>query len=140
MNAILDTLSNNDFVTVLSYTNDTDDVVPCFKDMLIQATPENVETFKNAITMVKTEGLANLTEAFNRGFNLLRNYRETRGCGADTPCNQLIMLVTDGVPGNLTEVLSRFVRPEINSLLIRLNSSEFVAIIVQHFPSAISSN
>ncbi|XP_076666835.1 ca[2+] channel Muscle-specific alpha2/delta subunit isoform X2 [Andrena cerasifolii] len=104
VNAILDTLSNNDFVTVLSYTNDTDDVVPCFKDLLIQATPENVETFKNAITMVKTEGLANLTEAFNRGFNLLRNYRETRGCGADTPCNQLIMLVTDGVPGNLTEV------------------------------------
>ncbi|XP_076233881.1 ca[2+] channel Muscle-specific alpha2/delta subunit isoform X2 [Calliopsis andreniformis] len=104
VNAILDTLSNNDFMTVLSYTNETYDVVPCFKDMLIQATPENVETFKNAITTVKTEGLANLTEAFTRAFNLLRNYRETRGCSADTPCNQLIMLVTDGVPGNLTEI------------------------------------
>lgn len=104
MNAILDTLSNNDFVTVLSYTNVTYDVVPCFKDMLIQATPENVYTFKNAIANVKTEGLANLTEAFTRAFNLLSTYRETRGCGADTSCNQLIMLVTDGVPGNLTEV------------------------------------
>ncbi|XP_012164247.2 voltage-dependent calcium channel subunit alpha-2/delta-3 isoform X1 [Bombus terrestris] len=104
VNAILDTLSNNDFVTVLSYTNVTYDVVPCFKDMLIQATPENVYTFKNAIANVKTEGLANLTEAFTRAFNLLSTYRETRGCGADTSCNQLIMLVTDGVPGNLTEV------------------------------------
>ncbi|XP_076283345.1 ca[2+] channel Muscle-specific alpha2/delta subunit isoform X1 [Lasioglossum baleicum] len=104
INAILDTLSNNDFVTVLSYTNGTTDVVDCFKDILIQATPENVETFKNAITTVKTEGQANLTEAFGKAFELLSNYRETRGCGADTPCNQLIMLVTDGVPGNLTEV------------------------------------
>ncbi|KOC64770.1 Voltage-dependent calcium channel subunit alpha-2/delta-4 [Habropoda laboriosa] len=104
VNTILDTLSNNDFVTVLSYTNETYDVVPCFKDMLIQATPENVETFKKATITVKTEGLANLTEAFTRAFNLLSTYRETRGCDADTPCNQLIMLVTDGVPGNLTEV------------------------------------
>ncbi|CAL7949540.1 unnamed protein product [Xylocopa violacea] len=104
VNTILDTLSNNDFVTVLSYTNETYEVVPCFKDMLIQATPENVETFKKATIEVKTEGLANLTEAFIRAFNLLGTYRETRGCGADTPCNQLIMLVTDGVPGNLTEV------------------------------------
>ncbi|XP_076762521.1 ca[2+] channel Muscle-specific alpha2/delta subunit isoform X2 [Xylocopa sonorina] len=104
VNTILDTLSNNDFVTVLSYTNETYEVVPCFKDMLIQATPENVETFKKATIEVKTEGLANLTEAFTRAFNLLSTYRETRGCGADTPCNQLIMLVTDGVPGNLTEV------------------------------------
>nr|XP_034192789.1 voltage-dependent calcium channel subunit alpha-2/delta-3 isoform X1 [Osmia lignaria] len=104
VNAILDTLSNNDFVTVLSYTNETYDMVPCFKDMLIQATPENVDTFKKSLMDVKTEGLANLTEAFNRAFGLLKIYRETRGCDADTPCNQLIMLVTDGVPGNLTEV------------------------------------
>ncbi|XP_031833886.1 ca[2+] channel Muscle-specific alpha2/delta subunit isoform X3 [Nomia melanderi] len=104
INAILDTLSNNDFVTVLSYSNGTTDVVDCFRDMLIQATPENVETFKKAIATVKTEGQANLTEAFSRAFNLLSNYRETRRCGADTPCNQLIMLVTDGVPGNVTEV------------------------------------
>ncbi|XP_017890141.1 voltage-dependent calcium channel subunit alpha-2/delta-3 isoform X2 [Ceratina calcarata] len=104
VNAILDTLSNNDFVTVLSYTNVTYDVVDCFKDMLIQATPENVNTYKKAIVSVKTEGLANLTEAFGRAFSLLSTYRDARGCSADTPCNQLIMLVTDGVPGNLTEV------------------------------------
>lgn len=82
-------------------------MVPCFKDMLIQATPENVDTFKKSLMDVKTEGLANLTEAFNRAFGLLKIYRETRGCDADTPCNQLIMLVTDGVPGNLTEVKTR---------------------------------
>lgn len=102
--SILDTLSNNDFVTLLSYNNQTEDMVPCFKDMLIQATPENVDTFKNSMKDIKTDGIANLTEAFTRAFSLLKTYRETRGCSADTPCNQLIMLVTDGVPGNLSEV------------------------------------
>ncbi|XP_043503016.1 voltage-dependent calcium channel subunit alpha-2/delta-3 isoform X1 [Polistes fuscatus] len=102
--SILDTLSNNDLVTLLSYNNNTEDMVPCFKDMLIQATPENVDTFKKSMKEIKTEGVANLTEAFTRAFSLLKTYRETRGCNADTPCNQLIMLVTDGVPGNLSEV------------------------------------
>lgn len=120
----MDTLSNNDFVTVLSYTNETYDVVPCFKDMLIQATPENVDTFKKAIIGVKTEGLANLTEAFTRAFNLLNTYRETRGCGADTPCNQLIMLVTDGVPGNMTEVKRRLsLELKLTNYMYRCNQS-----------------
>ncbi|KAK2575608.1 hypothetical protein KPH14_011312 [Odynerus spinipes] len=101
--SILDTLSNNDFVTLLSYNNQTEDMVPCFKDMLIQATPENIDTFKKSMDEIKTEGVANLTEAFTRAFSLLKTYRETRGCDAETPCNQLIMLVTDGVPGNLSE-------------------------------------
>lgn len=104
VSSILDTLSNNDFVTLLRYSNDTSDMVPCFKNMLIQATPENVDTFKKSMDNVKTDGVANLTEAFTAAFNLLKTYREIRGCDADTPCNQLIMLVTDGVPGNLTEV------------------------------------
>lgn len=102
--SILDTLSNNDFVTVLKYSNETSDLVPCFKDMLIQATPENLDKFKKSMESVKAEGVANLTAAFTAAFRLLKTYRETRGCDVDTPCNQLIMLVTDGVPGNLTEV------------------------------------
>ncbi|XP_032665097.1 voltage-dependent calcium channel subunit alpha-2/delta-3 isoform X2 [Odontomachus brunneus] len=108
VSSILDTLSNNDFVTLLKYSNDTSDMVPCFKDMLIQATPENLDTFKKSMDNVKTEGVANLTAAFTAAFSLLKIYRETRGCDADTPCNQLIMLVTDGVPGNLTEVFQKW--------------------------------
>lgn len=104
VSSILDTLSNNDFVTLLQYSNDTIDLVPCFKGMLIQATPENIDTFKKSMKSIKTDGVANLTEAFNKAFSLLKTYRETRGCDVDTPCNQLIMLVTDGVSGNMTEV------------------------------------
>ncbi|XP_014474755.1 PREDICTED: voltage-dependent calcium channel subunit alpha-2/delta-3 isoform X2 [Dinoponera quadriceps] len=108
VSSILDTLSNNDFVTLLKYGNDTSDMVPCFKDMLIQATPENLDTFKKSMSNVTTEGVANLTAAFTAAFSLLETYRETRGCDTGTPCNQLIMLVTDGVPGNLTEVFQKW--------------------------------
>lgn len=47
---------------------------------------------------------ANLTQAFTQAFEILKTYRETRGCGPETPCNQLIMLVTDGVASNISEV------------------------------------
>lgn len=110
VSSILDTLSNNDFVTLLKYSNETTEFVPCFKDMLIQATPENLDTFKKSMDEIDTDNVANLTEAFTKAFSLLKTYREERGCDANSPCNQLIMLVTDGVPGgklgnNLKEVI-----------------------------------
>ncbi|XP_015587853.1 voltage-dependent calcium channel subunit alpha-2/delta-3 isoform X2 [Cephus cinctus] len=104
--AILETLSNNDFVTVLTYANETREVVPCFKDKLVQATPENVDTFIKSIDNIKPMENGNLTDAFISAFSLLETYRDKRGCNSDTPCNQLIMLITDGVPGNLTEVFT----------------------------------
>jgi voltage-dependent calcium channel alpha-2/delta-4 len=33
---ILDTLNNNDFVNVFNYSDRAEEVVPCFKDMLVQ--------------------------------------------------------------------------------------------------------
>ncbi|XP_012258543.2 voltage-dependent calcium channel subunit alpha-2/delta-3 [Athalia rosae] len=101
---ILDTLSNNDFVTILAFNDEVKDVVPCFKDMLVQATPENIEIFKRGMAEMKLAETSNLTLAFDRAFGLLEGYRASKGCGPTTPCTQAIMLVTDGVPGNLTEV------------------------------------
>lgn len=119
VSSILDTLSNNDFVTLLKYNNETTELVPCFKDMLIQATPENLDTFKKSMDNIVTDGVANLTAAFIKAFSLLKTYRETRGCNADSPCNQLIMLITDGIPGgklgiNLKEVVTCSSLDQIN--------------------------
>ncbi|XP_011876381.1 PREDICTED: voltage-dependent calcium channel subunit alpha-2/delta-4 isoform X2 [Vollenhovia emeryi] len=99
VSSILDTLSNNDFVTLLKYNNETTDLVPCFKDMLIQATPENIDTFKKSMDNIgKGDEVADFPRAFNKAFSLLKTYRDIRGCDADSQCNQLIMLITDGVP------------------------------------------
>ena len=100
----METLSNNDFVAIMNFSGTTEDVVRCFKDRLIQATPENLKKFSDLMLEMKPEGVANITEAFIKAFTLLKNYRETRGCGPQTPCNQLIMLVTDGIASNITEV------------------------------------
>ncbi|XP_043273929.1 voltage-dependent calcium channel subunit alpha-2/delta-3 isoform X2 [Venturia canescens] len=112
VSSILDTLSNNDFVTILQYTNETDEIVPCFKDKLIQATPENLKTFKEKLQDMDPGEAANLTWAFTRAFNLLKNYSDARGCDTETPCNQLIMLVTDGVASNVSEVFDDWNRQE----------------------------
>ena len=38
VSAILDTLGNNDFVNVYRFSDTTEELVPCFKDMLVQVT------------------------------------------------------------------------------------------------------
>jgi hypothetical protein len=38
VNAILDTLGDNDFVNVYRFSDTTEELVPCFKDMLVQVT------------------------------------------------------------------------------------------------------
>lgn len=94
----------------MNFSDTTQDVVPCFKDRLVQATPENLKKYNELMLEMKPDGIANLTEAFIKAFTLLKNYRETRGCGPQTPCNQLIMLVTDGIASNITEVKKLYLK------------------------------
>ncbi|XP_060667077.1 voltage-dependent calcium channel subunit alpha-2/delta-3 [Drosophila nasuta] len=107
--SILDSFSNNDFFTIFRYSNNVTGIVPCFKDALVQATPENIETFNSAIAKLKDpKDYANLTEAYDYAFQILRNYYINRRCNETTNCNQAIMLVTDGVAGNTTEVFEQY--------------------------------
>ncbi|XP_039304426.1 voltage-dependent calcium channel subunit alpha-2/delta-3 isoform X8 [Solenopsis invicta] len=113
VSAILDTLSNNDFVAFLNFSKEATETVPCFKNMLIQATPENLDTLKKSMDKFQINGTSDLPAAFTKAFSLLETYRETRGCDVDLPCNQLIMLITDNVPGgtlgnNLKEVFKKW--------------------------------
>ncbi|KDR23040.1 Voltage-dependent calcium channel subunit alpha-2/delta-3 [Zootermopsis nevadensis] len=125
---ILDTLNNNDFVAVYNYSGRAEEVVSCFKDRLVQATLENVSTLKAALEDVMPEGYANLTNAFTKAFKVLEKYRELRGCSnssAGSQCNQAIMLVTDGVTGNHTEVFNTWNR-EANSTHIPVRVFTFL--------------
>ncbi|XP_055387226.1 voltage-dependent calcium channel subunit alpha-2/delta-3 [Condylostylus longicornis] len=109
INEIMNTFSNNDFFTIFNYSKTTDDIIPCFKDNLVQATPENIKVFYEAISELEPEGYANLTIAFPRAFELLRKYYIERGCNeSQVGCNQAIMLVTDGIPSNFTEIYQQY--------------------------------
>ena len=105
-------------MAVFNFSDTTDQVVGCFQDRLIQATPENLRKFNMEMETMKPEGVANITEAFIAAFDLLENYRNESRCGPDMSCNQLIMLVTDGIASNITEVYT--------------HSRSFFALLFQH--------
>ncbi|CAB0031950.1 unnamed protein product [Trichogramma brassicae] len=105
---ILSTLSNNDFVAVFNFSDTTDQIVPCFQDKLVQATPENIKKFNLEIDQMRPEGVANLTEAFMTAFDILEAYRTKERCGESMSCNQMIMLITDGIASNITEVFEAY--------------------------------
>ncbi|XP_048509667.1 voltage-dependent calcium channel subunit alpha-2/delta-3 isoform X2 [Athalia rosae] len=105
VNTILDTLGNNDFVNIITFSNETHEVVPCFKDTLVQANLANIRELKIAMGDVDTDRIANFTGALNRAFELLETYRDIR---EGARCNQAIMLVTDGVPYNHKEIFQRY--------------------------------
>lgn len=106
--SILDTFSNNDFFTIFNYSATVDDIIPCFKDALVQATPENINVFNDAIEKIKPEGYANLSLAYEKAFQLLKKYYVERRCNETSTCNQAIMVVTDGVAGNTTEIFEKY--------------------------------
>jgi len=107
--SILETFSNNDFFTILQYSNEVNDIIPCFRGALVQATPENIEVFNQHIeSLPLPEGYANLTLAYDAAFQLLQKYYDSRHCSTNSTCNQAIMLVTDGVAGNTTEVFQKY--------------------------------
>lgn len=96
---IMETLGEDDFVTVLQFSDVTTSLVPCFTDdgdpELVQATTENIAEFTNAVNEIKTMDIANFSSALTSAFVLLEKYK-TKKLGAES--NQAIMLVTDGVP------------------------------------------
>lgn len=84
-------------------------VILCLQKTLVQATPENILVFNQAVRALKPEGYANITNAFTGAFELLARYRELRKCNESASgCNQAIMLITDGVLGNLTDTFLKY--------------------------------
>ncbi|XP_058819559.1 voltage-dependent calcium channel subunit alpha-2/delta-3 isoform X2 [Topomyia yanbarensis] len=107
--SILDTFSNNDFINIYKYSNDVEPLIPCFSDILVQATPENIRFLNEKVRELHCEGYANVRKAFTKAFELLQHYRDIRRCNESiSGCNQAIMLITDGVPSNITEVFEEY--------------------------------
>ncbi|KAF5291746.1 hypothetical protein FQA39_LY14234 [Lamprigera yunnana] len=105
VNNILDTLGNNDFVNVFTFSNTTETLINCFNDILVQANLANIRALKEAMVDFKTEQIANFSLALTTAFKLLQNYRDNK-LGAQ--CNQAIMLITDGVQYNYKEIFKEY--------------------------------
>lgn len=106
---ILDTLTDNDYVAVLKFSNEVAPVVPCFEG-LVRANKRNVFEFKNNLGDIKPGEFVNFTAALVEAFNLLQQFNRS---GQGSQCNQAIMLITDGAPDAYEEVFRQFNWPNI---------------------------
>lgn len=75
VSSILQTLSNNDYLNILSYNNTVKFIVPCFENRLVQATKENIEVFMDTVTKLQPDEKSNLVGALEKAFELLANVR-----------------------------------------------------------------
>merc|ERR1711892_1503783 len=110
---IMETLGEDDFVTVLTFSDETRPLVDCFTDEngepeLVQATTENIAEFTEAVNNIETMEIANFTSALTEAFALLERYR-TKKIGAES--NQAIMLGTDGVPYTYETIFQEYNQP-----------------------------
>nr|XP_022916420.1 voltage-dependent calcium channel subunit alpha-2/delta-4 [Onthophagus taurus] len=106
--SILDTLSNNDYINIMSYSQGFNYTVPCFEGLMMKATSENIEKFKEAVRLLNPNGKTNVESALIESLNILKKYRGKRNCSETDPCNQAIMIITDGVTKNYTNLLLKY--------------------------------
>ncbi|XP_076758290.1 voltage-dependent calcium channel subunit stolid isoform X2 [Xylocopa sonorina] len=108
---ILDTLGPDDYVNVYRYGDTAEEIVQCFKDSLVQASPENVQELKVTTSSIKYEEMpTNISAALGTAFEILHRYNRT---GQGSQCNQAIMLITVNNAGLPTEVIKRYNWPHM---------------------------
>lgn len=77
-NTILDSLGPDDYINVYRYGESADEIVQCFKDSLVQASPQNIKQLKHAMRNLETEGSGtSIPTAFTAAFEILQRYYVT---------------------------------------------------------------
>ncbi|XP_055382086.1 voltage-dependent calcium channel subunit alpha-2/delta-3 isoform X2 [Condylostylus longicornis] len=107
---ILDTLGENDFVNLVSFSDTINTPVPCYRDKMIRATPENTKEIKSAVKAVTLGGTANFTASLEYAFQLLHKYNVT---GEGSQCNQAIMLITESMSNPETDIIKQYNWPHM---------------------------
>ncbi|KAM4523031.1 voltage-dependent calcium channel subunit alpha-2/delta-1a [Fundulus diaphanus] len=98
---MLETLSDDDFVNVVSFNKNATPVA-CFKN-LVQANVRNKRMLKEAVQGLKAEGITNYTSGFELAFEQLAQTNVSRA-----NCNKIIMLFTDGGEEKAEEIFKKY--------------------------------
>ncbi|XP_054168613.1 voltage-dependent calcium channel subunit alpha-2/delta-3-like [Oppia nitens] len=109
VSTILDTLTDDDYVAILKFSDNVTFINNCF-DNLVLANEKNVRQLKDDVDKVRPTEVANFTSALMKAFDLLQVLNRTKmGC----QCNQAIMLITDGAPLTFEVVFKTYNWPNI---------------------------
>jgi len=105
---LLETLTEDDFFTVLTFSGDTKPLMDCFVDSenntdLVRANARTKASVIENLVNIKTENIANFTSGLSTAFQTLERFEEK---GAS--CNQAIMLITDGIVSKEDELFEKY--------------------------------
>uniref|UniRef100_A0A8C0H431 Calcium voltage-gated channel auxiliary subunit alpha2delta 1 n=1 Tax=Chelonoidis abingdonii TaxID=106734 RepID=A0A8C0H431_CHEAB len=98
---MLETLSDDDFVNVVSFNNKAQSV-SCFNH-LVQANVRNKKKLKEAVYNISAKGITDYKKGFTYAFQQLQNHS-----GSRANCNKIIMLFTDGGEERAQEIFNTY--------------------------------
>ncbi|XP_059146243.1 voltage-dependent calcium channel subunit alpha-2/delta-3-like [Physella acuta] len=103
---ILETLSDEDYFNIITFSDEARYVDECFNDTLISANADNIKLLEEKIDNIMPRANANFEKALTKAFQLF--LKEEAEFGGQTLCNRAIIIVTDGAPENFEQVFYRF--------------------------------
>ncbi|XP_051889603.1 voltage-dependent calcium channel subunit alpha-2/delta-1 isoform X2 [Pristis pectinata] len=98
---MLETLSDDDYVNVVSFNNAAKPV-SCFQH-LVQANVRNKKVLKDAVNQIQAKGITDYKKGFTFAFEQLLNFNVSRA-----NCNKIIMLFTDGGEERAQEIFTTY--------------------------------
>nr|XP_034983188.1 voltage-dependent calcium channel subunit alpha-2/delta-1 isoform X4 [Zootoca vivipara] len=100
---MLETLSDDDFVNVVSF-NENAQNVSCFNH-LVQANVRNKKKLKEAVNKISAKGITDYKKGFSYAFEQLLNHSHSV---FRANCNKIIMLFTDGGEEKAQEIFDKY--------------------------------
>jgi voltage-dependent calcium channel alpha-2/delta-3 len=107
---ILETLTDDDYVSVIRFAEDLKPIVSCFGENLVPASRQNIREFRDQMEGMNTSDIANFSLALSSAFEKMNNMHEYN---QGSMCNQVIMLVTDGAPETYQAIFEKYNWPRI---------------------------
>uniref|UniRef100_H2ZCN4 VWFA domain-containing protein n=1 Tax=Ciona savignyi TaxID=51511 RepID=H2ZCN4_CIOSA len=117
VSALLDTLGDNDFFNVFTFSSEVRPVEECFNTTLMRADRTNKENVLTKLQSMNTTEIARFDLALKQAFDIIGAYhgpREGSGCDSE------IMLITDGAPENYKDLFDEARNKSVSKKQFRL--------------------
>ncbi|ESP00317.1 hypothetical protein LOTGIDRAFT_238600 [Lottia gigantea] len=115
--SILDTLGENDFVNIASFSQEASFVSDCFNHTsFVQANYRNKKKLARDVDGLVAYGMANFKVGLRFAFEQFQLFERNNTNGMGATCNKVIMLLTDGGTDNAEDIFKEYNWPKNKSL------------------------
>lgn len=107
---ILETLTDDDYISVVRFAEDIVPIAPCFGENLVPASKQNIREFRDSMEGMNMSDIANFSLALSSAFEKMNSMHVNK---EGSMCNQVIMLITDGAPETYQSIFEKYNWPRI---------------------------